>query len=150
MASIAHLNQRGSMRGTAQGARSRYLSMALASRRLMNSLDSFTQTGERDEPMVEALKNLLTIMDTGWQTSNSFAPLPGQSPFGRYEQALVVNEVAEPLDSLDVRGKLGRIVEGRIPRADLEAVVSDINEFLYDLENRALYKYSEESSEREW
>ena len=97
MSSMAQLNRRGLMRGTVQGSRSRYLSMALASRKLMNRLDSFTQQkGERDESMVEALTNLVTIMDTSWQTSNSFGPVPGRSPFGRYEQALIVNEVAEP------------------------------------------------------
>lgn len=150
MASIEQLNGRGLMRGTVQGSRSRYLSMALASRKLMNRLDSFALTGEMSEPMVEALKNLLTIMDTGWQTNNSFAPVPGQSPFGRYEQALIVNEVAGPFNSRDVRGKLGCIADGKIQDADRGATVREINEFLYDLENRALYKYSEESSEREW
>jgi len=125
--------------------------MALASRKLMNRLDSFTQQkGERDESMVEALTNLVTIMDTSWQTSNSFGPVPGRSPFGRYEQALIVNEVAEPFSSRDVRGKLTCILAGTIQDADREATVREINEFLYDLENRALNKYSEESSEHEW
>lgn len=152
MTPVGNLNRRGLMRGTVQGNGSRYLSMALASRKLMISLDSFAQTGEVAGPMVEALKNLLTIMDTSWQTSNSFAPIPGKSPFGRYEQALIVNEVAEaePFRSCDVRGKVGRIVDGTIQGADRGETVREINEFLYDLENRALYKYSEESSEREW
>ena len=150
MASTAQLNRRGHMRGTAQGSRSRYLSMALASRKLMNRLDSFASTGELSESMVEALTNLVTIMDTSWQTSNSFAPVPGNSPFGRYEQALIVNEVVGPLNLHDFRGKLARIAEGTIQEADRGATVREINEFLYDLENRALYKYSEESSEREW
>jgi hypothetical protein len=150
MTPVTSLDRRGSMRGATQGNGSRYLSMALASRKLMIRLDSFAQTGEVTDPMVEALRNLLTIMDTGWETSNSFAPIPGRSPFGRYEQALVVNEVAEPFNSRDVRGKLGRIADGTIQGADRGEIVREINEFLYDLENRALYKYSEESSERAW
>ena len=100
--------------------------------------------------MLEALKNLLTVMDAGWQTSNSFAPVPGQSPFGRYEQAMLVNEVAEPFNSRDVRGKLSCIVDGTIQGADRKSAVGDVNEFLYNLENRALHKYSEKSTEREW
>lgn len=150
MASVARLNQRGFMRGTAQSGGSRYLSMALASRKLMNRLDEFTVTGELDASVVEALNSLIKTMDVGWQTSNSFAPVPGQSPFGRYEQALVVNEVAEPSSLQVLRGKLQGIADRTISGADREATVRDINEFLYDLENRALYKYSEESSEREW
>jgi hypothetical protein len=120
--------------------------MALASRKLMNRLDSFALTGELSAPMVEALNNLLTIMDTDCQTSNSFAPVPGKSPFGRYEQALIVKEVAEP----NIRGMLTGILTGTTEGSDRGATVREINEFLYDLENRALYKYSEESSEREW
>jgi hypothetical protein len=150
MEAAAHLNERGFMRGTAQGARSRYLSMALASRKLMNRLDSFSLTGELSEPIVEALGNLLTIMDTGWQTSNSFAPAPGKSPFGRYEQALIVNELAQPSESRNVRGMLKGILAGTIRSEERDATVRELNEFLYDLENRALNKYSEESSEREW
>lgn len=124
--------------------------MALASRKLMNRLDVFAETGELNEPMVEALRNLVLIMDAGWQTSNSFAPVPGQSPFARYEQALVVNEVAEPFRQDVVSGKLRCIADGTVQSTDRGATVRDIKEFLYDLENRALYKYSEESSEREW
>jgi hypothetical protein len=124
--------------------------MALASRKLMNRLDSFASTGELSESMVEALTNLVTIMDTSWQTSNSFAPVPGNSPFGRYEQALTVNEVAEQFNSRKVLGMLTGILSGTAGSGDREATVREINEFLYDLENRALYKYSEESSEREW
>jgi hypothetical protein len=120
--------------------------MALASRKLMNRLDSFASTGELDESMVEALRNLVTIMDTSWQSSNSFAPVPGNSPFGRYEQASIVNEVAKH----EVLGMLTGIVTGTTGIADRGATVREINEFLYDLENRALYKYSEESSDREW
>jgi hypothetical protein len=116
----------------------------------MKHLDSFTQTGEMDEPMVLALRNLLEIMDPEWQTQNAFAPVPGQSPFGRYEQAQVVNQVAEPFSSRDVRGKLAHIVDGTIQSADRQNAVRDINEFLYELENRALHKYSEASSQREW
>ena len=116
----------------------------------MNRLDAFALTGELSDPMVEALVNLLKIMHADWQTSNSFAPVPGRSPFARYEQALIVNEVAEPFNSKDVYGKLKSIVDGTVELANRGAIVHDVNEFLYDLENRALHKHSEESSEREW
>jgi len=148
MASVAHLNGGMLMRAATTESTSRYLSMALASRRLMKHLDSFAATGTISGPMTVALSNLLTIMDTGWQTGNSFAPVPGQSPFGRYEQAQVVHEVAEPFG--DVRGKLACIVDGTIEGRDRQAAVRDVNEFLYELENRALHKYSEASSQREW
>ena len=149
MTATAHLNQRnqrGLMRETAQGARSRYLSMALASRKLMIRLDSYIKTGEKDASMVEALTNLIKVMETSSQTSNSFAPVPGSSPFGRYDQALIVKEVAEP----SIHGMLSGILAGTTDNAVRGETVRKINEFLYDLENRALYKYSEESSEREW
>jgi hypothetical protein len=152
MASVSNpnLNTVGTMRGAAPESASRYLSMALASRKLMNRLDSFAQTGALNAPMVEALSNLLTIMDTDWQATNSFAPVPGRSPFGRYEQAQTVKEVAEPFDSREVRRKLSRIVEKGIEGAERGSIVRDINKFLYVLENRALHKYSEYSYEREW
>lgn len=113
----------------------------------MNHLDSFVSTGVRDGQMIEALHGLLIIMDTAWQAENAFAPVPGQSPFARYEQALVVNEV---FNSEDVRGKLARIVDETDVDFDRRAVVGEINGFLYTLENRALHKYNEQSNEREW
>ncbi len=97
-----------------------------------------------------ALRNLLAVMDTSWQTDNSFAPVPGQSPFGRYEQALLVKEVAEPLNSKVVCEKLEGILDGTVQDANRGSVVRDINEFLYDLENRSLHAYSEQSNVREW
>src|SRR5579859_2023177 len=147
---LERLNERGLMRGAMVGSRSRYLSMALASRKLMTRLDSYAQSGELGDPVAEALTDLLAVMDMGWQTSNSFATLPGQSPFGRYEQALMVNEVAEPFNAQDVRGKLAQIVDGKIEASKRNEIVRGVNDFLYDLENRALYKYGEESSERGW
>jgi len=150
MALAEHLKEGMHMRGATTESTSRYLSMALASRRLMKHLDSFALTGTVDEPIKIALQDLLAIMDPGWQTGNSFAPVPGESPFGRYEQAQVVNEVAEPFGARNVRGKLARIADGTIELGDRQAAVRDINEFLYELENRALHKYSEASSQREW
>jgi hypothetical protein len=152
MASVSNVNlgTRGFMRASAPESASRYLSMALASRKLMNRLDSFALTGELNEPMVEALKNLLSIMNTDWQATNSFAPVPGNSPFGRYEQALIVNQVAEPFDSRKILRMLTSILTRTTESADRGATVRDINEFLYVLENRALHKYSEHSYEREW
>lgn len=143
-------DMRGLMRGAAHGSRSRYLSMALASRKLMNRLDSFASTGEHDPTLSEPLQNLLSIMEAKWQTENSFAPVPGRSPFSRYEQALVVNEVAAPFSANNVRGKLKSVIDGTVDHTNRVEVVREINEFLYDLENMALNKYSEESSEREW
>jgi len=146
MAPGAHLSQRGLMRGVAQESTSRYLSMALASRKLMKHLDAFTLTGEMDEAIVSALRNLLMVMEGSWQTNNSFAPVPGQFPFGRYDQASVVNE----FNSQTVRDKLSCIVNRKIPDTDRKAVVREIKDFLYDLENRALYKFNEQPNEREW
>jgi hypothetical protein len=138
------------MRVSTTESTSRYLSMALASRRLMDHLDIFSLTGEMNEPTTSALRNLVGIIDAGWQTGNSFAPVPGSSPFGRYEQAIVVNEVAQPFSSKNVRGKLENIIGGTIAAGERETAVRDVNEFLYDLENRALHEYSEMSSQREW
>jgi hypothetical protein len=150
MTSVAHLKGEELMRVSTTESTSRYLSMALASRRLMNHLDIFSLTGEMDEPTTSALRNLLSIIDAGGQTGNSFAPVPGTSPFGRYEQTLVVNEVAQPFNLKDVRGKLGHIIDGTVPAGERPTAVRDVNEFLYDLENRALHEYSEMSSQREW
>ncbi|MES2221189.1 MAG: hypothetical protein V4587_09515 [Acidobacteriota bacterium] len=116
----------------------------------MKHLELFASTGQMSDPMIEALRDLYTTMDPGRQTSNSFAPIPGQSPFGRYEQAMVINEVADPSHSRDVRKKLACIVDGTIQCTDKDEVVRDLTEFLYDLENRALHKYSEQSNERGW
>ncbi len=121
--------------------------MALASRKLMKQLDSFAETGVRNEQMIAAVQNLLAIMNTTWQSANAFAPVPGQSPFGRYEQALVVNEV---FSSGDVRQKLARIVDKTDQGLDRGPAVREINGFLYVLENRALHMYNEQSNEREW
>jgi hypothetical protein len=151
MASAAQFSDGEGMRGATTESTSRYLSMAMASRRLMKHLDSFAVTGEMNEPTtLKLLRNLSSIMENDAKTGNSFAPAPGQSPFGRYEQARTVNEVAESFSPRDVRGKLERIAGGTLDSAERQASVRDINEFLYDLENRALHKYSESSNQREW
>ena len=112
----------------------------------MKHLDGFTVTGEMSEPIVDALRNLLAVMENSCQTSNSFAPVPGRSPFGRFDQASLVNE----FNSQRVRDKLSCIVNREIPDSDRKAVVREINDFLYELENRALYKFNEQPNEREW
>jgi len=150
MGADVQLSLGGPMRGNVPESSSRYLSMALASRKLMKHLDLFNETGTPDELMLGALRNLLAVMDTSWQTDNSFAPVPGRSPFGRYEQAIIVNEVAEPFDSKVVSQKLKGILDGTIQAAERGSAVHDINEFLYDLENRSLHAYSEQSNKREW
>ena len=42
----------------------------------MKHLDGFTVTGEMSEPIVDALRNLLAVMENSCQTSNSLC-----SPF---------------------------------------------------------------------
>ena len=141
-----HLTDGVFMRGFAQESTSRHLLMALASRRLMGQLDKFSTTGEISEPMDASLKDLLEIMESDWQTNNSFAPLPGESPFARYDQALVVNEFG----SQQLRDKLSCIVNRTVQDEDRGATVRDINAFLYRIEKRALYRYNEQPARREF
>lgn len=150
MASVSNeiANPRGFMREPRSESASRYLAMALASRKLMNRLDTFAETGELDQSVVDALSGLLQTMDTKWQTTNSFAPVPGQSPFGRYEQSLIVNEAAGA-DAMDVQAKLVQIIRKAVQGLDRTSTVRDINRFLYTVENRALHKYNEYSFESE-
>lgn len=108
----------------------------------MKSLDEFGSTGQRDERLRTSITNLLRILDTGWQTNNSFAPVPSESPFARYEQAVTVNEVAALFDAKAVREKLSGILEGTIDEPDRPRVVHEMNVFLYRLENRALHSYN--------
>lgn len=122
--------------------------MALASRKLMNRLDTFASTGELDESVVEALSGLRRTMDTNWPTTNSFAPVPGRSPFSRFEQASIIKEVAGA-STMEVQTKLASIIGKTVENADRVEIVRDINRFLYTLENRALHKYNEYSYERE-
>jgi len=136
------------MRTGSAESRSRYLSLALASRNLMKQLDTFAETGERSERMLSAVSDLMRILDTTWQTSNSFAPVPGQSPFGRYEQALTINELAAHFDADKVRERLSGIFGGTVSAPDRKDVATKVGDFLYSLENRALHNYSEQFDER--
>lgn len=142
MAAFTYPTQREHMRTSGTESRSRYLSMALASRNLMKSLDAFASTGQTDERLRTSIKNLLSILDTGWQTNNSFAPILSESPFARYEQAATVNEVAALFDPVAVREKLSGILKGTVNDVDRPEVVREMNKFLYRLENRALHTYN--------
>jgi hypothetical protein len=144
MAAFSHPTQREYMRTSGTESRSRYLSMALASRNLMKSLDEFGSTGQRGERLRKSIENLLSILDTGWQTNNSFAPVPSESPFARFEQAATVNEVAGLFESKAVKVKetLSGILGGTVDASSRQAVVREMNQFLYSLENRALHSYN--------
>ena len=147
MAAFTHPTQREHMRISGTESGSRYLSMALASRNLMKSLDEFGSSGLMNDRLSTSIKNLLSILDAGWQTSNSFAPVPSESPFARYEQAATVNEVAALCDSKNVRERLSGILDGTFDESNRRAVVREINQFLYSLENRALHTYNGQSDE---
>ena len=130
-------------------ARSRYLALALASRKALRSLDSYVEDGKPDPQLENTVSEVIESLKATRDVSNLFGPVPKLSPFTNYEQVLTLEEVVSDLKGQDVIGNLSNLLppdpnEDARRRNAAEAV-----KFFYTLENRALHHYSRQIGSRE-
>ena len=133
-------------------ARSRYLALALASRKALRSLDDYIEKGKPDQQfadiVTEVIDSLKATRDAR-DANNLFGPVPKVSPFRNYEQLLTLEEVVSDLKDQDVIENLAKLLKPHPDENSLKANATEALKFFYTLENRALHHYSRQIGSRE-
>jgi hypothetical protein len=130
-------------------SRSRYLSLALASRTLINSLLRYVEQGHADDQLQPALNDVAESLRASNDTKNLFGPVPTESPFRNYEQILILDEAKKALNLSNIEEKLSRALTNSAERDVCRRDVSETVEFFYALENRALNHYNRQIGARD-
>lgn len=117
-------------------SQSRYLSLAIACRQLIDALRHYEQGGTIDKRLQESLKSFLDALHESSDENNLFGPIPTDSPFTRYEQVMTLKEVIADFKDKEIPEKLSAVLQA--PRQDVKEPI----EFFYTLENRALHHYN--------
>jgi len=133
------------------GARSRYLALALASRKLIDSLLLFVETSQQDPQLAAALAQFTRSVEITRAGSNLFAAAPGQPSFSHYEQVLILREAMESLreNDRDVVASLSGVLDEASDIKKRKDSANKAIEFFYALENRALNNYNQQIGARE-
>ncbi len=133
-------------------ARSRYLALALASRKALHSLDAYIEQGKRDAQLENTLEEVIASLKATKATRdavNLFGPVPKVSPFTNYEQLLTLEEVVSDLKSQNVIENLVSLLTPDANEESRRRNASEAVKFFYTLENRALHHYSRQIGHRE-
>ena len=117
-------------------SRSRYLSLAIASRQAIGALRRYQEGAALDEKLRDAIATLIKALQQSSDEANLFGPMPTDSPFTRYEQVMTLREVIEDFRGKQIPQKLSALLQA--PHQD----VGEPIQFFYTLENRALHHYN--------
>jgi hypothetical protein len=130
-------------------SRSRYLSLALASRTLINSLLQYVEQGRADDQLQPALNDVAESLRASSDTKSLFGPVPTESPFRNYEQVLILDEAKKALNLGNIEEKLSQALTNSPERDVRRRDVTETVEFFYALENRALHHYNRQIGARD-
>ncbi len=133
-------------------ARSKYLALALASRKALRSLDDYIEQGTRDAQFENTVNEVIESLKATRATRdalNLFGPVPKVSPFTNYEQLLTLEEVVSDLKDQDVIENLASLLAADASEESRKRNAAEAVKFFYTLENRALHHYSRQIGTRE-
>ena len=94
-------------------SRSKYLSLALASRKALRSIDDYIEQGKRDTQFEKTVNEVIESLKATRATRdalNLFGPVPEATPFTNYEQLLTLEEVVSDLKDPDIIENLGNLL----------------------------------------
>ncbi len=128
--------------------RSRYLALALASRKALHFLDLYIKSGKTDPQLESTVKELIESLRDSRQENNLFGPVPNESPFTNYEQVMTVEEVEADMQDQNISETLSNLISARGDEASLKHDAANDVKFFYTLENRALHHYSRQVGSR--
>jgi hypothetical protein len=134
------------------GARTRYLALALASRKLIDSLLTFVESNQQqpqDPQLGVALRQFVDSLETTKAGNNLFGELPSQPPFSHYEQVLTLQEALESFGDGDIENELSGVLDERSDITTRKQRANKAIEFFYALENRALNHYNQQMGTRD-
>ena len=132
-------------------SRSRYLALALASRKALRSLGDYVKEGTIDEQLQRMVIEVVECLKATRDANNLFGPTPKESPFTNYEQVLTLDEVGSDLkdQNIDIVEKLSHPLNSHLDEDSRRRDAADAIRFFYSLENRALHHYSSQIGSRE-
>lgn len=127
-------------------ARSRYLSLALDARRVMDLLLAFVQTGERAPRLLLSVREIVESLQSMGSTESLLASLQNRLPYRNYEQISALDEVVGVEDRKLLAEKLAILIaEGGDRQLQTQSAQETIR-ILYEIESRALHRFNEPGS----
>jgi len=132
-------------------SRSRYLALALASRKALRSLGDYVRQGTIDAQLESMVGEVVECLKATRDANNLFGPTPKESPFTNYEQVVTLDEVESDLkdQNIDIIEKLSQPLNVHEDEESRRRDAADAIRFFYTLENRALHHYSSQIGSRE-
>lgn len=126
--------------------RSRYLSLALDARRVMDLLSEFVRTGERAPDLLLSVREIVASLESMGSAESLLASLQNRLPFSNYEQISALDEVIGPEDRKRLADKLGVLLAGNSDIESQTQSARDTVRILYEIESRALHRFNEPGS----
>jgi hypothetical protein len=130
------------------GARTRYLVLALASRKLIDSLLMFVESNEQDPKLAPALAQFADALKRSRAANNLFSA-SNQATFSHYEQVLTLQEAMESLQGRNIGAELSGVLDEASSVETRKQVAARVIDFFYAVENRALNSYNEQIGARD-
>jgi hypothetical protein len=130
------------------GTRTRYLALALASRKVIDSLLLFVESNQQDPQLAPALTQFADALKLTGEKKNLFSA-SGQAAFAHYEQVLTLQEAMESLQGRNVAGELSGILDETSHIEMRKQNANKVIDFFYAVENRALNNYNQQIGARD-
>jgi hypothetical protein len=148
---MANRLPRGGAMNENPDSRSRYLALALASRKALRSLSDYVRQGTIDAQFESMVGEVVESLKATRDANNLFGPTPKESPFTNYEQVVTLDEVESDLknQNIDIVEKLSKPLSLHVDEKSRRLDAADAIRFFYALENRALHHYSSQIGSRE-
>lgn len=121
----------------------RYLSLALASRRVIDTLMEARREGQVREPQLrEALIAVVESVRNAGKGEKFFASASG-SIFEHYEQKIILREVLKDTRPADIQESLSRLLKDPADDEKLQDDLQTTVDFFFALETRALHRFEQ-------
>jgi len=124
-------------------SRTRYLTLALAVRKALDSLVAFVEDGREDPDLTPRLEELLESLKTSRGERSVFTPLRNHRSFGHYEQIRTIDEAVKKRVGPDLEKTFAALLDSSAPIEQRQEQAFEAIEFLQALESRALRHYNQ-------
>jgi hypothetical protein len=123
-------------------SRTRYLTLALAVRKALDSLVTLVEDGREDPELKRRLKELLESLKTSRGERSVFAPLQNHRSFGHYEQIRTIDEAVKERGP-HLEETFAALLDSSAPIKQRQEQAFEAIDFLQALESRALRHYNQ-------
>lgn len=130
------------------GDRTRYLALAVASRKLIDSLLLFVESNQQDPQLASALTQFADALNFTRAGNNLFSA-SNQVAFSHYEQVLTLQEALKSLQGRNIAAELSGVLDGSSTEENRKENACNVIDFFYAVENRALNHYNQQIGTRD-